>query len=195
MITRFDTRGWLRWVGSFIGFPLAGLAAKAVTGPIDSTVAAVVGGLAAGAVLGGVQALALRLDTGHRLAWAVATALGASAGLAAGSTSVDFATDTSSLVTMGALTGLGIGVAQAAVMVGSLLRRTIWAVATPMLWAIGWLITSQVIVDVDAQYAIFGASGALVVTLLGGAVLTVRPASSDSPTSAVGARHSLSGVR
>lgn len=193
MNARFDTRGWLRWVGSFVGFPLAGLAAKAVTGPIDSTVAAVAGGLAAGAVLGGAQAFALRLDLPHRLAWAVATALGTSAGLAVGSTVVDFTTDASSLVTMGAFTGLGIGVAQAAVMVGPPLRRVIWAVVTPMLWAIGWLITSQVIVDVDAQYATFGASGSLVATLLGGVVLAVGPATSNSTV--VGAGRSLSGVR
>jgi hypothetical protein len=164
-----------------------------VTGPIDSTVAAVAGGLAAGAVLGGVQAVALRLDLQHRLTWAVATALGTSVGLAIGSTVVDFATDTSSLVTMGAFTGLGIGVAQAAVMVGSPLRRAIWAVVTPMLWALGWLITSQVIVDVDAQYATFGASGALVATLLGGVVLAVAPATANS--SIVAASRSLSGVQ
>ena len=181
-------------MGSFVGFPLAGLAAKAVTGPIDSTVAAVAGGLAAGAVLGGVQAFALRLDLQHRVAWAIATALGASAGLAVGSTVVDFATDTSSLVTMGAFTGLGIGVAQAAVMVGSPLRRAIWGVITPILWALGWLITSQVIVDVDAQYATFGASGALVATLLGGVVLAVGPATANSST-VVGAGRSFSGVQ
>jgi hypothetical protein len=194
MNTGFDTRGWLRWVGSFIGFPLAGLAAKAVTGPIDSSAAAVVGGLAAGATLGAVQSLALRLDTRHRIAWTAATALGASAGLALGSTLVDFATDTSSLVAMGAITGVGIGLAQAAVMPGSPARRVTWAVVTPILWALGWLITSQVIVDVDAQYANFGATGAIVATLLGGLVLAVGAAGTDS-SGVVRPHRSLSEVR
>jgi hypothetical protein len=179
MNTEFDTRGWLRWVGSFIGFPLAGLAAKAVTGPIDSSAAAVVGGLAAGATLG---------------AWTAATAFGTSAGLALGSTAVDFATDTSSLVAMGAITGVGIGLAQAAVMPGSPARRVTWAVVTPILWALGWLITSQVIVDVDAQYANFGATGAIVATLLGGLVLAVGAAGTDS-SGVVRPRRSLSEVR
>ena len=32
--------------------------------------------------------------------------------------------------------------------------RVLWAVATPVLWAGGWLITSQVIVDADRQHAV-----------------------------------------
>ncbi len=173
MTNQLDTRGWLRWVGSAIGFPLAGLAARAATGPIDGAGAAVVGGLAAGAVLGGVQAMALRMDRRRRLVWAAATALGTSVGLAVGASAVDFATDTQSLVVMGACTGLAIGLAQAAVLPASAVRRVIWAGVTPLLWALGWLITSQVIVDVDAQYATFGASGAVVATLLGGLVLAL----------------------
>jgi hypothetical protein len=182
-------------VGSFVGFPLAGLAARAVAGPIDTGAAAVAGGLAAGAVLGGVQALALPVDRHRRLAWAAATALGTSAGLALGGLAVDFATDTSSLVVMGAFTGLGVGVAQAGVMAGSPMRRLIWAAVTPMLWALGWLITSQVIVDADAQHATFGASGALVVTLLGGVVLAVGSADTPSSTGVARSGRSLSGVR
>ena len=82
MTTRFDTRTWTRWAGSFIGFPLAGLAAKAVTGPVDGTTAAIVAGLAAGATLGSVQALALRTDARRRLGWIAATAVGMASGLA-----------------------------------------------------------------------------------------------------------------
>ena len=139
---RFDTRMWGRWALTFIGFPLAGLAAKGVAGPIDSAAAAAIGGLAAGAVLGGVQSFALRASAGwgssekpaemivalrapagHRLAWAGATAIGMSAGLCLGASAVGFATDTGALVAMGALTGAGIGIAQALVMRGSGPRR------------------------------------------------------------------------
>ena len=49
----------LRWSASFAGFPLAGVAARAAAGNIDDAQAAVIGGLAAGAVLGAVQAVAL----------------------------------------------------------------------------------------------------------------------------------------
>ncbi|MFZ4720862.1 MAG: hypothetical protein ACOYMR_15660 [Ilumatobacteraceae bacterium] len=168
---KFDTRMLARWSASFVGFPLAGLAAKAVAGPIDSTAAALTGGLAAGAVLGLVQSLALRASTRRRLQWVAATAIGLSAGLTLGAELVDHATDTASLVVMGAITGAGIGVAQSLVMAGPAWRRVVWLVLTPALWALGWLITSQVIVDVDARYANFGASGALVCAVIGGVVL------------------------
>jgi hypothetical protein len=34
------------------------------------------------------------------------------------------------------------------------------------LWALGWTITSSAGIDVEAQYTVFGSSGALVVTAL-----------------------------
>jgi hypothetical protein len=74
---------------------------------------------------------------------------------------------------MGAFTGAGIGVAQALVMAGPAWRRIVWLVLTPALWALGWLITSQVIKDIDARYANFGASGALVCAAIGGAVMAI----------------------
>jgi hypothetical protein len=162
-----------RWTATFVGFPLAGVAAKAAAGPIDSGAAAVVGGLAAGAVLGLVQSIALRTTTLHRLRWVVATAIGMSAGLTVGAGIVDHATDTASLVVMGAFTGAGIGLAQALVMAGPTWRRIVWLVLTPALWAMGWLITSQVIKDIDAHYANFGASGALVCAAVGGVVMAI----------------------
>ena len=175
MTPRFDTRRWARWAGSFIGFPLAGLAAKAAAGPIDGTAAALLGGAAAGIVLGAVQALALRTDTRTRTRWIAATAAGMATGLAFGATAVDFAFDATSLVTMGAVTGAAIGIAQAAVLPASSVRRGAWAVTSSAVWALGWLITSQVIVDTDARWANFGATGALVATMIGGLVLAVHP--------------------
>lgn len=184
---RFDTRMWGRWALTFIGFPLAGLAAKGVAGPIDSGPAAIIGGLAAGAVLGGVQSIALQVSAVRRLAWVGATAVGMSAGLVTGASAVGYDTDTASLVAMGALTGAGIGMAQALVLQGRVLRRLLWALATPALWALGWLITAQVISDVDAQYANFGASGALVCAALGGCMLAfgASPARSVVPAASM----------
>ena len=52
--------------------------------------------------------------------------------------------------------------------------RALWAVATPLLWAGGWLITSQVIADADRQHAVFGASGALAVSALAGVLYAMR---------------------
>jgi hypothetical protein len=175
MHQQFDLRTWGRWVASFVGFPLAGLAAKGLAGPIDSTSSAIVGGLAAGAVLGAVQAIALPADTSRRLRWTAATAVGMAAGLAVGATAVDFAVDARGLTVMGAITGASIGLAQMTVFTASPARRFAWAATSSLLWALGWLITSQVIVDADSQFANFGASGAIVATLLGGVLLAVRP--------------------
>lgn len=176
MRQQFDTRTWVRWVATFVGFPLAGLAAKGVAGPIDTITTAVVGGLAAGAVLGTVQAIALRTDRRHRIGWVLATAVGMATGLAVGARAVDFDIDVASLTAMGALTGAGVGLAQMMALPGSIARRLAWAAGSSAIWALGWLITSQVIVDADEHFANFGASGAIVATVLGGALLATRPA-------------------
>ena len=172
---RFEWKIWARWIGSFIGFPLAGLAARAVAGNIDDLGSGLAGGLAAGAVLGGVQAIALRRQITDKAAWTVATAVGLGVGLAIGATSVGFETTTAALVAMGAVSGLAVGIAQAMVMRAGAQRRVLWAASSSALWALGWWVTSMVIVDVDRQHATFGASGALLATILGGLVLGIRP--------------------
>jgi hypothetical protein len=194
--TRFDWRTWARWLATFVGFPLAGLTAKAIGGSIDTTAAALLGGLAGGLVLGGVQSLALRLSGAGRLVWAVSTSVGLAAGLGIGATAVDFRTDATSLMVMGLVSGTGVGVAQAIVMrssAGAWPRATVWVATTAGLWALGWLITSQVIVDTDSQYATFGASGALVATALGGIVLCASPARRTASGTGT-ARHSTPAI-
>lgn len=173
-VRTFDRRMWVRWVLTFVGFPIAGLASKSLTGPVDDVSAAVGGGAIAGVVLGAVQSLAIRSTPRARVRWMMATAAGFLLGLAVGASLVDFKTDTASLVVMGVVSGLGIGVLQSLVFGGTRTRRLVWALATPALWALGWFITSQVISDVDAQYTNFGATGAIVCTALGGAVLAFK---------------------
>jgi hypothetical protein len=65
---------------------------------------------------------------------------------------------------LGAVTGVGVGVAQALVLVRRWIPGTFWwAVANPPAWALGWLVTSYVITtNVEEQFPNFGASGALV---------------------------------
>lgn len=173
---QIEKRTWGRWLASFVGFPLAGLAARAVVGPIDGVVAAATGGLAAGTTLGVVQALAHRMSIAERVRWAGATALGMAAGLTAGAAAVGYRTDAASLAAMGALSGAGVGIGQALVWRAPRTRRLAWAAGMPALWALGWLITSQVIVDADKHFAAFGASGAIVVTAVSGLVLTASAA-------------------
>jgi hypothetical protein len=173
--TTFDTKRWGRWVGTFIAFPVAGLAARAVAGNIDTTTSALIGGLAGGAVLGGVQALITGMSATERTRWIGGTAVGLSLGLAAGASAAGFETDTASLAAMGAISGAGVGLAQALAMVPARrVDRLAWALATPLLWAGAWAITSQVIVDADRQHAVFGSSGALVVGVVAGVLHALR---------------------
>jgi hypothetical protein len=165
---------WARWAGTFIGFPLAGVTARAVAGDIDSASAAALGGLAGGAVLGAIQAGIGGIEPGQRARWIAATAVGLSVGLTTGAAAVDYDTDAASLVTMGAISGAGVGLAQAAAVAMRTLDRAIWAIATPVLRAGGWWITSQVIVDADRRHAIFGSSGALTVSILAGGLVALR---------------------
>jgi hypothetical protein len=161
-------------MGTFVGFPLAGLAARAAVGNIDGVTAAAIGGLAGGAVLGAVQVGIGGIGAEDRLRWVGATAAGLAAGLAAGASVVGYRTDAASLVAMGAISGAGVGLGQAIAIPMRTLDRVLWAAATPALWAAGWLLTSQVIVDAERQHAMFGASGALGVSAVAGLLYAVR---------------------
>ena len=171
-----------RWMISFVGFPLGGLAALVLTDPVDSVGPAVVGGLITGAVLGAVQAWALRFDRRQLLAWTLATALGLAAGLALGASLVDFATSMGDLALQGAVTGALVGLAQTVV----LRPRTgpvalAWPLYLAAAYALGWVVTTAGGIAVEEQFTTFGAYGALTVTLLT-AVLPVALATRPTHT-------------
>lgn len=161
------TRTLMRWMLSFAGFPLGGLAAMILVGPINSTTAALLGGLLTGAVLGVVQAWALRLDRSQAVRWIVATAVGSALGLAVGATLVGFGTALPQLALQGAVGGALVGVGQAIV----LFRRagapaTPWPIYLAVAWALGWTVTASIGVQVGEQFTVFGSAGALVVAAL-----------------------------
>jgi hypothetical protein len=182
---RIRIRRWARWLGTFVGFPLAGVAARLAVGNIDSAGAAVVGGLVGGAVLGAVQVGIAGIEIGSRGRWIAATALGLGAGLAAGAAAVGYDTDPASLATMGALSGAGVGLAQALAVRMRLLDRVAWALATPALWAGAWLITSQVIVDADRQHALFGLPSGAAASAIAGILYALRQQAAQPATSLV----------
>ena len=160
-------RAIARWLISFLGFPLGGFAAWLLTGPVTDTTSAVTGGLLTGAVLGAAQAWALRTDRRGIATWIVATALGMAVGLAAGTSLVGFSTGLSPLAVQGAVSGAGVGLAQAVV----LWRRTgplalAWPGYLAAAWAAGWTVTTLAGIGVEEQFTVFGASGALLATLL-----------------------------
>jgi hypothetical protein len=161
---------------SFTGFPLGGLAALLLTGPVDDLGAALTGGLVTGAVLGTVQTWALGVLRPRAVAWVPATAVGLATGLALGASVVHYRTGPADLVVQGAVSGLAVGIAQAAVLLpraGAVALA--WPVAQSAIWATGWAVTTAVGVRVDEQFTVFGSAGAVVATALGAALpLTLR---------------------
>jgi hypothetical protein len=161
------TRVIARWLVTFAGFPLGGLAAFLLLGPVDSLGAALLGGLITGAAVGALQAWALRLGRRGAITWAAATAGGLAAGLALGASLVEFHSDLTSLAVQGAVSGAAVGAAQAAV----LRSRTgavalLWPLYLAAAWALGWVVTTTVGIQVDDQFTVFGSSGAVTVALL-----------------------------
>jgi hypothetical protein len=164
-------RTWLVWMAGFLVFPVAGLAGTAVAGRVDSPVAALLGGLVAGLVLGAGQALASRRRLDPRR-WIPATAIGMSTGLLLGAVTVGYRTSLTDLAVMGAITGITLGVAQALALPRRTHTRWAWAALMPVLWSLGWVVSTLILTtSVDAQFTIFGASGAVTFTALSGLLL------------------------
>jgi hypothetical protein len=155
-----------RWLVSFAGFPLGGLAAMLLVGQIDTLPAAALGGLVTGTVLGTVQAWALRADRRTAFAWVVATAGGLAVGLTIGGGLVGFGTALSDLVLQGAISGAVVGLAQAAVLrrIGPIVA--VWPAYLAGAWALGWTITTSIGVQVTDHFTVFGAAGAVTVAAL-----------------------------
>jgi len=179
---RIRSHQWIpaaRWMITFIGFPLGGLAAMLTVGRVDSLVTALAGGLITGAVLGTAQALGLGRLLPNPVGWIAATAGGLAAGLGIGSTAVGFATDLTALMVQGAVSGLAVGAAQSVVLRR---RRPRLALAWPFYlaacWALAWALITLAGVQVDNQFTVFGAIGAVSVT----AATLVLPLSLARPT-------------
>jgi hypothetical protein len=196
---RFNTKAWLLWTAGFVAFIIGGALATAVTGRIDDFRSALVGGLIAGAVIGTGQWLVARrlLDP---QTWIPATAVAMSIGLGVGAWAVGYGTSLGELALMGFITGIPLGVAQAYLLRDRLANAWVWAAAMPLLWALGWTVTTAGGIDVDQQFAVFGAYGAITFMALSGVLLdrlrattpvapgpTVRPVNHERP---VATRHS-----
>ena len=165
--TASSARTVARWMFSFLGFPLGGFAAWLLTGPVVDTTSAVTGGFLTGAILGAVQAWALRYDARLIIIWTLLTAGGMAVGLATGATRVSFSTQLADLALQGAVSGGVVGLAQAVALfrrLGSLALA--WPACVAGAWAAGWTVTTLAGIGVGEQFTVFGASGALVAALL-----------------------------
>jgi hypothetical protein len=167
----FDVKTWVLWTSVFLVFPLAGLLARTIAGPVNSFGAALVSGALAGVVIGAGQWIVLRRAV--PVGWVPVTASGLAVGLAFGAALVGYRTGIAHLVAMGALTGLGAGIGQWWFLRGQNGRAALWPLGMALAWALGWGVTTAIGVDVTLQWPVFGVSGALVAMALSGAVLMV----------------------
>ncbi|MFJ5829449.1 hypothetical protein [Streptomyces sp. NPDC093089] len=179
-VGRPAVRDWVRWTAGFLAFPIAGLAGRAVAGPVDDAMSALVGGAVTGAAIGAGQALVSSGRLGLPR-WSAATAAGSGLGLLIGAALVGHRTDLGSLALRGAVEGVLLGAAQACALPRATRLPWLWAVAMPALWAAGWTVTTLAGVGVEAGFTVFGATGALAFSALSG-VLLHRLLPTTSPT-------------
>jgi len=164
--------GW-RWMAVWLAFPIAGYIGWIVGGRVDAVGAALVGGALTAAGLGAVQWWAAKGALGRAAGWIGASTVGYAVGLAAGAALVGYDTDLGSLAVMGLVSGAALGAAQGLVLArqGRRALALPWALAMPVLFALGWSVASVTGIGVDDQFTVFGAGGALVFTLLSGLLL------------------------
>src|SRR4051812_46057555 len=164
--------GW-RWVAVAPAFPLAALIGRALGGPVDAVEAALIGGALTGAGLAAVQWWAADGALGRAGAWIGAGGVGYGVGLAAGAALVGYDTGLGDLAIMGLVSGALLGAAQGLVLArhGRRGLAVPWALAMPLLFALGWCASTVIGVDVENQYTVFGAAGAVLFMLGSGLLL------------------------
>jgi hypothetical protein len=185
---RFNVKAWLLWTAGFVAFIIGGVLAIAVVGRVNDVGSALLGGLVAGAVIGAGQWLVARRLLDPRT-WIPATAVAMSIGLAIGAWVVGYGTSLGELALMGAITGIPLGAAQAYLLRDRLANAWVWAAAVPLLWALGWTVTTAGGIDVDQQFAVFGAYGAITFMALSGVLLDRLRAATPAASTLDPARH------
>ena len=114
-----------------------------------------------------------RARLGARQRGSASSAVGYAVGLAAGAALVGYDTDLGALALMGLVSGAALGAAQGLVLArqGRRALALPWALAMPVLFALGWSVASVTGIGVDDQFTVFGAGGALLFMLLSGLLL------------------------
>jgi len=160
----------IRWVPTLLAFPIGGAIAKIAFGGASNLGKSVGGGLIVGITVGLIQFIALK-KYGVSTSWVTATAFATVLAAVINSYAFSFKFDVASLTGSGLIAGLLVGIAQSLSQTREIKFVLVWSISTMAAWALAWFITSKVIVDPEAQYQIFGSSGALVATVGLGIVL------------------------
>jgi hypothetical protein len=163
----------LRWIIAIIGFPIGGYIGHLIGGPAATVPAALLSGLIAGAIIGGGQGVALGIRHPQALAlWVGATAIGLGLALAAVTAAIGQIDSMTDAIVLGAISGLAIGVGQAAFLARERVANAwVWVPTLGIAWAIGWAVTASIGVALEAGWPVFGLSGALVSQLIAGIAL------------------------
>jgi hypothetical protein len=160
-----------RWLPTFLAFPIGGLLALLVVGSLDDPLSGAVGGLLAGVVIGAGQWLALR-SSGIGRRWIPYTGAAMAAGTALGAAFTGAGTELEDLMLTGLVAGAAVGAAQSTLLPRAGLPSAAWTAVTAASWPLGWLATWAVVgINADLGFFVFGASGALLVTVLTGLAL------------------------
>jgi hypothetical protein len=160
---RLRTSVALPWIIAVVGFPIGGYVAQTIAGPASTVSAAVISGLIAGVIIGLAQGLALWLRGQALVLWIVGTAVALAVGLAAVTAAIGQIETSTEAVALGAVSGVLIGAAQAALLMrAGIANAWVWVIVTGVAWAVGWLITASVGVALAPGWPVYGASGAIV---------------------------------
>jgi len=150
-----------RWILAWISFPLSGLVAWLALGPIVSPGFSLAAGILVGLGVGAAGAWALRVTIAP---WALASALGLGAGSLLGALVAPVLAPPLGGLVAAALAGAGIGLAQATLRPP--LPRLAWAGLVLVAWIGAWAVSLAVAIDAEQGFAVFGASGALLFTVV-----------------------------
>ncbi len=160
------------WLGAFIGFPIAGVAAQLAVGAVDNITDGLIGGAISGAVIGLAEWLVLRKTHAINPAWIAATTAGLGLGLGTAVTIVGAGNTPSEIVQRAVVTGVILSLAQGALLVKRLPLAIYWVLAVALTYPLSWFITSGVIgTSVENGFTVFGSSGAIVFQIITGAAL------------------------
>jgi uncharacterized membrane protein len=182
---RFNFKAWLLWTAGFVAFIIGGALATGAVGRINDFGSALLGGMVVGAVIGTGQWLVARRLLGNPQTWIPATALAMGIGLGVGAWVVGYGTSLGELALMGFITGIPLGAAQAYLLRDRVANAWVWAAAMPLLWALGWTVSTFIGVSVDNQFAVFGAYGAITFMALSGVLLDRLRAATNPSTPAI----------
>jgi hypothetical protein len=186
-----------RWIAVALAFPVAGYIGWKIGGPVDSAESALIGGALTGAGLAAVQWWASGGRLGRAVPWITAGAAGYAVGLAAGAALVGYGTSIGALALMGLVSGASLGLAQGLVLArhGDSRLAAAWGAAMPALFSLGWIVTTAIGVNVEEQFTVFGAAGAVLFMLASGLVLAARSSvsSQQCPEDEVPARVAAGG--